>query len=82
MKYKALLLDGSHTGKMIDIEDNCNEQELNKKKENMKFSYGHEIYAGYCRRCGGPVRLKEASYIDNIDGLGKLHVDVFHKICL
>lgn len=82
MKHKALLLDGSHTCKIIDVEDNYTETELKTKKKNMQFKYGNETYAGYCRRCGAAVKLNEASYIDNVDGLGKLHIDVFHKICL
>lgn len=82
MKYKALLLDGSHTGKMVETEVSCTEEELQEVKDKMIITYEGIRYAGYCRCCGSLVRKGEESYIDNIDGLGILHVDVFHRYCL
>ena len=81
-RYKALYLNGLNKGKEIEVEVPYTEEDEQRKKDKLKFNIDGIEYAGWCRCCNQPVREAGAWYIINVDGVGNLLVDVYHKYCL
>ena len=81
-RYRVLYLNGINKGKEVEVEASYTTEEEQLKKDKLKFVVNGIEYAGYCRRCGYPVREDEASYISNTNYYGTLEVDVFHRRCL
>lgn len=81
-KHTVFCLDGLDKGKEVELEENYSEEEEQLKKEKMSFVVGRIEYAGWCRSCGLPVRLEDATYFSNTNYYGKLTVDVLHRRCL
>lgn len=78
---ETLCLNGPNLGQVHRVElDYTQEQEDEAKKE-LEFKVDEVLYAGWCRACGRPVTKGQENYLKNVDGLGKLYIDVFHKYC-
>lgn len=82
MKYTALCLNGPNKGREIEVTENYTAEEEQAKKDKLKFEYGGIKYAGHCKVCRYAVPQDIASYITEVDGLGRISVNVFCKYCL
>ena len=79
--YKVLCLNGPNKGKEVEVTAAYDIETYEQKKQQMMFQVEGIHYAGWCRYCNEPVLMHQARYIENVNGLGQLYVDVFHKNC-
>lgn len=78
---ETLCLNGPNQGIHRFELDYTQEQE-DLAKDRLEVNVDGELYAGWCRDCNMLIPKGQEAYTTNVDGLGKLQVDVFHKYCL
>lgn len=80
-KYKVFCLNGPNKGKEIEVEAPYTEEQEAEALRKKKFVVDGYQYDGWCRKCGQPVRSGDSEIDVNVDGMGKLMIDVFHRYC-
>ena len=80
-RYKVFYLNGPNKGKDIEIEAPYTAEQEAEAKCKKRFMVDGVLYDGWCRKCGQPVRYGDSMIDTNVDGLGHLVIDVFHKYC-
>ncbi|QEH69942.1 hypothetical protein [Cellulosilyticum sp. WCF-2] len=78
---ETLCLNGPNQG-MHKLELDYTQEQEDLAKAKLEVNYEGIIYAGWCRDCNILIVKGQEAYTKNVDGLGKLQVDVFHKHCL
>ena len=78
---ETLCLNGPNTG-IHKLELDYTQEQEDEAKRKLETKINGVIYAGWCRDCNTLIVKGQEAYLKNVDGLGKLQVDVFHKHCL
>lgn len=78
---KTICLNGKNQG-IHTVELDYTQEQEDKAERKLQVTYDGVLYAGWCRDCNSLVPKGDEAYLKNVDGLGKLQVDVFHRHCL
>lgn len=78
---ETICLNGPNKG-IHKVELDYTQEQEDEAKAKLEVVIDDELYAGWCRDCSSLIPKGKEEYLVNVDGLGNLQVDVFHKHCL
>ena len=78
---ETLCLNGPNAG-IHKVKLEYTQEQEDEAKAKLEVIIDGKLYAGWCRDCNRLIPKGQEAYTKNVDGLGKLHIDVFHKYCL